>query len=150
MDHHHVDIAGAQRHALIEHARALVDGRQQDAALKVFGGEIAGDDGRFAARLRHNGVDSGIGDGLAIVITVEAPPGLLAEATGLAEPIRDGAHPFVRIAGRGEALAGCPADVEARHVLHGEQPHGKAERAHRRVDRPRACPIEHRYSAALR
>jgi hypothetical protein len=84
------------------------------------------------------------GEGGALLVGVVAAPVLLAVAARLAEQVPDGDVAFGRVAGRREALAARPRDVETGEVGHLVGAERKAEGAHRGVDlRHRGAVLQH-------
>src|SRR5581483_10994608 len=126
-----------RRDAFIKNLRALVDHRIHHALEDL----VVADDPALAAEPRQRLVDQlldiGIGQrrARAAFIFVIALAGLLAEAAGFAQRVRDlrlDAAVFPR----------APADIEAGEVAHRERPHRHAERGDDGVDLLRQRALE--------
>src|SRR5206468_5980202 len=129
-----VDIGGAQRDALFEDVRAFV-GERVDAALDDF--LIADRTGlvaHLAAEIDEHALHLRVRDRLAAprLVAVPAPPALLPVPAFLRDAVGelavDEIGPFPRA-----ALPDLPADVVARHVVHGEWAHRQSPFGERAV-----------------
>src|SRR5215467_16273793 len=107
IDPDHIDIAGGVRDAFIENARALVDHREQQTFDDVLWLECMPGDAEPVGRRQNDllYVLVRFGRARARLIEVEAPAGLLAKASKLAQLIGDRRTETLR-------LAHAPADVE--------------------------------------
>src|SRR5579859_7275331 len=128
VDPDHIDVGGADRLALFEDLRALVDHRI-DAAFEDL---LVADLARVGARFDDEVVDDLLGDGAGLggalfVVVVVARAGLLAAAVHLAEHVADGLALGVLL---------HPADVEAGQIAHRKRAHGEAEVVEHPVDVP--------------
>src|SRR5258708_5654641 len=124
---HHVDVGGPQRDAFLEDLGAFVDEGVDEPLHDFLVGDAAGFQAVFASIGRNKFFNFRIRDGLPVagLVAVPALAGLLPETTELADPVAD-----ARIDEVGALLvaplADLPADVEARHVAHGEPAHREA------------------------
>ena len=88
-----------------------------------------------AVRLDQRRARPRVGDRLAIVVVaVPARAGLLAEPAHLAEAVRDERPARAGVAELAQLLPHAPRDVEAGHVVHGEDAHRHAEVGERAID----------------
>src|SRR6185295_18938938 len=113
-----VDVRGAEREALLEDPRPLVD-EGVDAALEDFlVGDGAALDSPLLRGLGDERLDLGIGlrRAAALLVAIPARAGLLAEAPHLADAVREGRVAQPSVARGFLALADAPAHVESGHV----------------------------------
>ncbi|MNQ86810.1 hypothetical protein D3C85_1020120 [compost metagenome] len=122
----HVDIAGTLGDALFENPRAFVDQRIQralqqalwiDVRLRVRR-QFIEQFGEFEIGLRH---------ARTIRVQVEAGPALLPEAPGGTQAVKQSGQALAGRQAGTLALTHALPDIQARHVEHGERPHGHAE-----------------------
>ena len=140
-----VDVGGAHHDAFLENLEALVDERIEATLDDLFLGVRNLRDLQFAGALAQDFDRFRIVVALpvALLVFVEALAGLLAVAAVFAE--RD----FRLIIGRvdrvlvGIGLVHVDADVDAGHVVDGEQAHGHAPLFHGRVDLARRRAFHH-------
>src|SRR5438105_14458007 len=87
VDVHDIDVARAQRNALLHDARALVDQRMQQPLENLLVGDAAPLDAELARDLLDERHHLGVGDARAAFVTVVAAARLLAEPASGDEPL---------------------------------------------------------------
>src|SRR5512135_1263371 len=146
----HVDVRGAQRDAFLEDVGALVHQRVDQALDDLLVGNLAGFDLDLVSILRDYFVHFWIWNRLPVarLVAVPALARLLPVAPLLADAVADPRIDEVGTLGV-TALPDFPADVEARHVAHGERSHRQAPVLRRAIDLLRARALVEQEQALL-
>ncbi len=126
---HEIDVAGPERHAILEHPRAFVDEWIEAARNDLFRADLAARDAGGLGCVGNHLVDDRVGDGRAAagLVSIVARAALLPEPAQLVEAIVDARDSLLRIAQMREGFPIAIADIETGQVLHGERPHRHAE-----------------------
>src|SRR5256885_5809669 len=132
---HDIDIAGAERLALIEDLARLIDRREQQPLQDLLVGEIVLRDTQLGDGLLDDARDLRVGMRRAVarLVAIPALAGFLAEAAGFDDTVGDRWTAVVRVLGL-PALAAGIADVQPRTIRRDRRTNRIAQIDHDLVD----------------
>src|SRR5262249_54794556 len=120
-------IDGAHGDSLVENAGTFINERKDTAVDDLFWREFSLGNIRFRRGLADERENLGIGRRFAVLrVSVPASTGLLTVAAHLIQLVETQRLAFAGLAKWSGLLPDTPADVYARHVVHGENAHGHA------------------------